>query len=143
VKYFGSDLRQDGWKDVVSVLIGIINPLCISPCFVGNMGHRWKRSGEEQCLFPLFIHVVKVRRTHSCLVDNDFVVLQLRPDVFRGTVRYASVHAHSGRTGSKRDDLESLAYMLIFLLRGCFPWQGYQGDNKGFLVCKKKKWPHP
>ncbi|XP_059063074.1 casein kinase 1-like protein HD16 isoform X1 [Cryptomeria japonica] len=61
-----------------------------------------------------------------------------RPDVFRGTVRYASVHAHLGRTGSKRDDLESLAYTLIFLLRGRLPWQGYQGDNKGFLVCKKK-----
>ncbi|GLU14440.1 hypothetical protein SLE2022_310100 [Rubroshorea leprosula] len=61
-----------------------------------------------------------------------------RPDVFRGTVRYASVHAHLGRTGGRRDDLESLAYTLIFLLRGRLPWQGYQGENKGFLVCKKK-----
>jgi hypothetical protein len=61
-----------------------------------------------------------------------------RPDVFRGTVRYASVHAHLGRTGSRRDDMESLAYTLVFLLRGRLPWQGYQGDNKGFLVCKKK-----
>ncbi|KAF9690103.1 hypothetical protein SADUNF_Sadunf01G0161000 [Salix dunnii] len=51
-----------------------------------------------------------------------------KPDVFRGTVRYASVHAHLGRTGSRRDDLESLAYTLIFLLR----------ENKGFVVCKKK-----
>lgn len=61
-----------------------------------------------------------------------------RPDMFRGTVRYASVHAHLGRTASRRDDLESLAYTLIFLLRGRLPWQGYQGDNKSFLVCKKK-----
>ncbi|KAF7123804.1 hypothetical protein RHSIM_Rhsim12G0202700 [Rhododendron simsii] len=61
-----------------------------------------------------------------------------RPDVFRGTVRYASVHAHLGRIGSRRDDLESLAYTLIFLLRGRLPWQGYQGEHKGFLVCKKK-----
>ncbi|KAK6268099.1 hypothetical protein QUC31_012259 [Theobroma cacao] len=61
-----------------------------------------------------------------------------RPDVFRGTVRYASVHAHLGRTCSRRDDLESLAYTLIFLLRGRLPWQGYQGENKGFFVCKKK-----
>ncbi|KAG2273154.1 hypothetical protein Bca52824_067709 [Brassica carinata] len=61
-----------------------------------------------------------------------------RPDVFRGTIRYASCHAHLGRTGSRRDDLESLAYTLIFLMRGRLPWQGYQGDNKSFLVCKKK-----
>ncbi|KAB5572879.1 hypothetical protein DKX38_000073 [Salix brachista] len=61
-----------------------------------------------------------------------------RPDMFRGTVRYASVHAHLGRTASRRDDLESLAYTLIFLHKGRLPWQGYQGDNKSFLVCKKK-----
>uniref|UniRef100_A0A453M1C4 non-specific serine/threonine protein kinase n=1 Tax=Aegilops tauschii subsp. strangulata TaxID=200361 RepID=A0A453M1C4_AEGTS len=61
-----------------------------------------------------------------------------RPDIFRGTISYASVHAHLGRTGSRRGDLESLAYTLIFLLRGSLPWQGYQGDNNSFLVCKKK-----
>ncbi|KAL5200318.1 hypothetical protein ABZP36_021521 [Zizania latifolia] len=55
-----------------------------------------------------------------------------------GTIRYASVHAHLSPTGSRRDDLESLAYTLIFLIRGRLPWQGYQGDTKSFLVCKKK-----
>ncbi|XP_066396809.1 casein kinase 1-like protein HD16 [Miscanthus floridulus] len=75
----------------------------------------------------------KWRENNGHHVDYD-----QRPDIFRGTIRYASAHAHLGRTGSRRDDLESLAYTLIFLIRGRLPWQGYQGDTKSFLVCKKK-----
>jgi serine/threonine protein kinase len=78
------------------------------------------------------------RRRHAAQVCGTHVDYDQRPDVFRGTVRYASVHAHLGRTASRRDDLESLAYTLLFLLKGRLPWQGYQGDNKGYLVCKKK-----
>ncbi|XP_068313231.1 casein kinase 1-like protein HD16 [Pyrus communis] len=91
-------------------------------------------TAEEKKLFLVDLGLATRWRDSTGLhVDYD-----QRPDVFRGTVRYASVHAHLGRTGSRRDDLESLAYTLIFLLRGRLPWQGYQGENKGFLVCKKK-----
>jgi serine/threonine protein kinase len=71
-------------------------------------------------------------------IKDTHVKYDQRPDDFRGTIRYASVHAHLGRTPSRRDDLESLAYTLIFLLCGRLPWQGYQGDNKGYLVARKK-----
>ncbi|CAL5360595.1 hypothetical protein CsSME_00051123 [Camellia sinensis var. sinensis] len=93
------------------------------------------RTPNEKKLYLVDLGLASRWRSSSsgCHIDYD-----QKPDVFRGTVRYASVHAHLGRTGSRRDDLESLAYTLIFLLRGKLPWQGFIGDNKGFLVCKKK-----
>ncbi|MDB9925113.1 casein kinase 1 family protein [bacterium] len=89
----------------------------------------------EKKLFLVDLGLATRWRDAICSTHVDY---DQRPDIFRGTVRYASVHAHLGRTGSRRDDMESLAYTLLFLLKGRLPWQGYQGDNKGFLVCKKK-----
>ncbi|KAL1830631.1 hypothetical protein DCAR_0100558 [Daucus carota subsp. sativus] len=90
---------------------------------------------EEKKLFLVDLGLATKWKDSSTSQHVDY---DQRPDVFRGTVRYASAHAHLGRTASRRDDLESLAYTLIFLLRGRLPWQGFQGENKGFLVCKKK-----
>lgn len=37
---------------------------------------------------------------------------------FVGTSRYASIGAHNGDELSRKDDLESLGYVLIYLLTG-------------------------
>ena len=51
-----------------------------------------------------------------------------------GTALFASINAHKGSELSRRDDIESLVYTLIYLITGTLPWKN--------INIKKKKERH-
>jgi len=58
-----------------------------------------------------------------------------------GTARYCARNAHRGYEQSRRDDVESIGYVLMYFLLGSLPWQGLkikQGEEQFQKIAEKK-----
>lgn len=52
-----------------------------------------------------------------------------------GSINFSSINVQKGFVSSRRDDLESILYIMIFLLNGDVPWNNY--DEKDVLERKQ------
>lgn len=75
------------------------------------------------------------------LDDDNVHIAMAKNKRFVGTARYASVNTHNGIEQSRRDDLESIGYILVYLFKGKLPWQGikHPEKKKRYQLIKKKK----
>jgi serine/threonine protein kinase len=81
---------------------------------------------KSKNLYLLDFGLAKKYRSSTTLEHYPFI----NRKKLTGTARYASINALKGYEQSRRDDLESVGYVLMYLLRGELPWQGMKGKTK-------------
>jgi serine/threonine protein kinase len=90
-------------------------------------------------LYLLDFGLAKKYRSSKTLIQCPYI----KKKKLTGTARYASIHALEEMEQSRRDDLESVGYVLMYFLRGSLPWQGLKVKSKeekykGILAKKKE-----
>ena len=90
-------------------------------------------------LYLLDFGLAKKYRSSRTLIQYPLV----KKKKLTGTARYASIHALEEWEQSRRDDLESVGYVLMYFLRGGLPWQGLKirskEDRYKKILAKKKE----
>ena len=93
--------------------------------------------GNKACV----VHYVDFGISKSYInPDTGYHVKKDHCMIFKGTIRYASRNALSGISSSRRDDLESLAYVMMFLMKGELPWTGNGHMSKSDAMLEGHKW---
>ena len=95
--------------------------------------------GKEKNIYLIDFGLSKIvnnekRSQYSLNIKKEKIVI--------GTVRYISMNAHLGNEQYKKDDLESLAYMMIYFIKGELPWQNLKAKSrkeKYTKIYQKKK----
>ena len=74
------------------------------------------------------IYIIDFGFCKSYLIDDDKHIPYKQTHNLIGSNTYASINAHNFRELSRRDDLESLGYMLIYFYLGSLAWQQQQEE---------------
>ena len=61
---------------------------------------------------------------------NQNISVVKKEKIVVGTVRYISMNAHLGNEQYKKDDLESLAYIMVYFIKGELPWQNLKAKSR-------------
>ena len=75
------------------------------------------------------IYIIDFGLSKSYIENNEHIPYRDQKGMV-GTARYASINTHLGIEQSRRDDLEAIGYILIYLVKGRLPWQNIYAKNK-------------
>jgi serine/threonine protein kinase len=83
--------------------------------------------GKEKNIYLIDFGLSRLISTDK---KNQNVSIIKQEKIVVGTVRYISMNAHLGNEQYKKDDLESLAYIMVYFIKGELPWQNIKAKSR-------------
>jgi serine/threonine protein kinase len=103
---------------------------------IGIINKNESNENETETHNKLFLIDFGMSRTYIDDKTNAHRPNKTRTTGIIGTLRYVSIHVHDGCEPSRRDDLISIMYVLIYLVKGRLPWKAAASPE---LVAQIKK----
>ena len=86
------------------------------------------------------IYIIDFGLSKTFMLEGLHIPLRSGRKGMLGTAKYCSINTHFGYELSRRDDLESIGYTLLFFARkGNLPWSKLKAETKELKYDKIKK----
>ena len=90
--------------------------------------HEEHEEHEEQATLKR-LHIIDFGLSRIYIKDGTHIPNKQNSSIV-GTMRYISTHIHEGNVYSRRDDIISILYVIIYLLKGKLPWCGLKVESE-------------